>query len=105
MEYFINRGIGNTPEFKGLKRQYLYLFVGGILGSFLLFVFLYMVGVDPLICIVIGSISVLSSTVTAFCLNKQFGENGLLQWEASLYRPKYIINCKKIHELLKTKTK
>ena len=33
MKYHINKGIGRTVEFKGLKAQYLFLFAGGLLGT------------------------------------------------------------------------
>ena len=42
-EYPINKGIGRPVEFKGLKAQYLFIFCGGLLALFVLFVILYMV--------------------------------------------------------------
>ena len=42
-EYPINKGIGRPVEFKGLKAQYLFIFCGGLLVLFVLFVILYMV--------------------------------------------------------------
>ncbi|MFS2757928.1 DUF4133 domain-containing protein, partial [Bacteroides thetaiotaomicron] len=50
-EYPINKGIGRPVEFKGLKAQYLFIFCGGLLALFVLFVILYMVGIDQWICI------------------------------------------------------
>ena len=38
MEYTINKGIGRSVEFKGLKAQYLFIFCGGLLAVFVLFV-------------------------------------------------------------------
>ena len=46
-EYPVNKGIGRPVEFKGLKAQYLFIFCGGLLALFVLFVILYMVGIDP----------------------------------------------------------
>ena len=40
--YPINRGIGRSVEFQGLKSQYLFIFAGGLLALFVLFVILYM---------------------------------------------------------------
>lgn len=37
-EYNINKGIGQSVEFKGLKAQYLFIFAGGLLAVFVLFV-------------------------------------------------------------------
>ena len=54
-EYPINKGIGRPVEFKGLKAQYLFIFCGGLLALFVLFVILYMVGIDQWICIGFGA--------------------------------------------------
>ena len=42
MEYNINKGIGKSVEFKGLKAQYLFIFAGGLLAVFIVFVVMYM---------------------------------------------------------------
>ena len=55
--YPINKGIGRPVEFKGLKAQYLFIFAGGLLALFVLFVILYMVGIDQWICIGFGAVS------------------------------------------------
>ena len=54
-EYPVNKGIGRPVEFKGLKAQYLFIFCGGLLALFVLFVILYMVGIDQWICIGFGA--------------------------------------------------
>ena len=43
-KYTINKGIGRSPEFKGLKSQYLFIFAGGLLALFVVFVIMYMAG-------------------------------------------------------------
>ena len=48
MEYKLNKGVGQDVEFCGLKAQYLYLFAGGLLAVFLVFVILYMALHRPL---------------------------------------------------------
>ena len=55
-EYPINKGIGRPVEFKGLKAQYLFIFAGGLLALFILFVILYMVGIGQWICIFFGAV-------------------------------------------------
>ena len=37
-EYNVNKGIGRSPEFKGLKSQYLFVFAGGLLALFVVIV-------------------------------------------------------------------
>ena len=49
MDYELNKGIGESAEFKGLKAQYLFIFAGGLLALFVLFVILYMAGVPKII--------------------------------------------------------
>ena len=44
-KYPVNKGIGRSPEFKGLKSQYLFIFAGGLLALFVLFVIMYMAGI------------------------------------------------------------
>lgn len=45
-EYPVNRGIGKPVEFKGLKSQYLFIFCGGLLAVFVVFIVLFMAGVN-----------------------------------------------------------
>ena len=56
-EYGINKGIGRSAEFQGLKSQYLFLFAGGLLGLFVLVVVLSMVGIDSWFCLLFGAAS------------------------------------------------
>jgi len=60
-EYPINKGIGRSVEFKGLKAQYLFIFAGGLLATFILFVVMYMAGVPQWFCI--GTELILASLV------------------------------------------
>lgn len=46
MDMEINKGIGRNVEFKGLESQYLFIFCGGLLAVFVVFVILYMAGVN-----------------------------------------------------------
>ena len=57
MEYELNKGIGQSAEFKGLKAQYLFIFAGGLLALFVVFVVMYMAGVDQWVCIAFGGVS------------------------------------------------
>ena len=54
MDYELNKGIGESAEFKGLKAQYLFIFAGGLLALFVLFVILYMAGIGQWLCIAFG---------------------------------------------------
>ena len=49
--YQINKGIGRSPEFKGLRSQYLFIFAGGLLAILIAFMMLYMAGVNQLLSV------------------------------------------------------
>lgn len=101
MKYGINKGIGRSVEFKGLKAQYLFIFAGGLLTVFVVFVVLYMAGVNQWACIGfgVGSASVL--VLYTFRLNAKYGEHGLMKLAAARQHPHYLINRKNIRRLLR----
>ena len=85
-DYPINKGIGHSVEFKGLKAQYLFIFAGGLLAVFFLVVVLYMAGADQLVCIGLGL--TLGSLLVwgTFHLNNKYGEHGLIHAISSTER-------------------
>ncbi|MBF0647421.1 DUF4133 domain-containing protein [Dysgonomonas sp. GY75] len=91
-EYSINKGIGKPAEFKGLKAQYLFIFAGGLLGVFILFVILYMAGVGQWICIGLGVTLALMLVWLTFRLNDKYGQHGLMKLLAGKSHPRYIIS-------------
>ena len=95
MEYKLNKGVGQDVEFCGLKAQYLYLFAGGLLAVFLVFVILYMAGVNRWFCIALCVVSATGITLGVFRLNRKYGPHGLMKLAAAGYRPYYIINSKR----------
>jgi hypothetical protein len=94
MEYSINKGIGASVEFKGLKAQYLFIFAGGLLAVFVVFVILYMAGVNQWICIGFGVTAASVLVWMTFYLNARYGEHGLMKLMAKKQRPRYLINRK-----------
>ncbi|HBL74305.1 MAG: conjugal transfer protein TraF [Bacteroidetes bacterium GWF2_42_66] len=94
MEYNINKGIGKSVEFKGLKSQYLFIFAGGLLAVFVVFVILYMAGVNQWACIAFGVIAASVLVWLAFNLNARYGESGLMKLMAKKQHPRYLINRK-----------
>ena len=79
MEYGINKGIGKSVEFRGLKAQYLFIFAGGLLAVFVVFVILYMAGVDQWVCIAFGVAAASVLVWLTFRLNTRYGEHGLMK--------------------------
>lgn len=100
-EFPINRGIGKSVEFRGLKAQYLFIFVGGLLALFILFVIMYMVGVNEWFCIAFGLVAASLLVWQTFALNAKYGEHGLMKAQARSGHPKYIINRRKIPQLFR----
>jgi hypothetical protein len=103
--YNINKGIGRTVEFKGLKAQYLFIFAGGLLGILLLVMVMYMIGVNSYICLFIGLTGGSLIVWQTFSLNRKYGEHGLMKKRAAKKHPKYIINRKQVCRYLKVNAK
>lgn len=101
--YPINKGIGRSVEFQGLKSQYLFIFAGGLLALFVLFVILYMAGVNQWICIGFGGIAASVLVWQTFSLNRRYGEHGLMKRSALHSHPRYLINRRRIPRLFRHK--
>jgi len=104
-DYPINKGIGRSVEFKGLKAQYLFIFAGGLLLLFILFVIMYMVGINQWFCIGFGAVSASILVWQTFALNARCGEHGLMKLGATKSHPRYIINRRRITRLFTRKRK
>ena len=100
-DYPVNKGIGRSVEFKGLKAQCLFIFVGGLLALFVLFVILYMIGIDQWICIGFGVVSASVLVWQTFALNARYGEHGLMKLGATKSHPRYLLNRRRISRLIK----
>jgi hypothetical protein len=105
MEFPINRGIGKPAEFQGLKAQYLFLFAGGLLGLFIVFVILFMAGINQWICILFGLSAASALVYATFHLNTKYGEYGLMKAQARRNHPRYIMNRRYIPLLFTSKAK
>lgn len=103
--YNINKGVGRTVEFKGLKAQYLFIFAGGLLGVLILVMIMYMAGVNSFICLLVGSIGGALIVQQTFSLNKKHGEHGMMKVGAKKRHPKYIVCRKAMHRYLKLTSK
>lgn len=100
-DYPINKGIGKSVEFKGLKSQYLFLFACGLLAIFVLFVILYMTGIGQWFCIGFGVISSSVLVWKTFAMNHKYGEYGLMKLSAVRSHPTYLLNRKRFPRLFK----
>ncbi len=105
MKYNINKGIGRTVEFKGLKAQYLFIFAGGLLGVLILVMVLYMAGVNSYFCLFIGAGGGTMITLQTFRLNRKYGEHGLMKAGAKKRHPRYIACRKPVRRYLSVNAK
>lgn len=103
--YSINKGVNKPAEFKGLHSQYLFIFAGGLLGSFVLFIVLYMAGVNQWVCIFIGVKLTLLVIWATLLLSKKYGQHGLMKLQATKSFPRRIINRRNIPKLFTQKRK
>lgn len=104
-EYAINKGIGRSVEYKGLKAQYLFIFAGGLLAMFVVFVIMYIVGISQWICIGFGVTAASVLVWLTFHLNAKYGQHGLMKHAAVKYHPRYIINRLRLKRLIRAKRK
>ena len=98
--YQINKGIGRSPEFKGLRSQYLFIFAGGLLAVLIAFMVLYMADVNQWICIALGIISASVLVWATFHLNANYFDWCLMKMHAAKNHPRYIINRKRFLRLI-----
>ena len=104
-EYAINKGIGRSVEYKGLKAQYLFIFAGGLLALFVVYVIMYISGVSQWFCIGFGVTAASALVWLTFHLNAKYGQYGLMKLAAVKYHPRYIINRRRINRMIKHKKK
>ena len=86
-----------------LKSQYLFIFAGGLLALFVLFIIMYMVGINQWVCIIFGVTSATLLVWLTFRLNEKYGTHGLMKLSARKSHPFHIINRKAISRLFHLK--
>ena len=72
---------------------------------FVLFVILYMVGIDQWVCIGFGVASSSVLVWQTFALNARYGAHGLMKLGAARSPPRYLINRRRITRLFKRQRK
>lgn len=100
-EWEINKGIGRTVEFKGLKAQYLFLFAGGLLAVFILVVILYLCGVGQFVCLGLGVAGATLVVWQTFAMNRKYGQYGLMKRSAVRMHPRYLLNRRTVRTMLR----
>jgi hypothetical protein len=91
--YGVNKGINKSVEFKGLKAQYIWWLGGGVVAILILFVVLYVAGLNSYVCIAIALGLGTGAVTYIFNVSHKYGEFGLMKMRAKRNVPKYI-KCK-----------
>ena len=89
-------------EFKGLKSQYLFICAGGLIGSFLLLVILYMSGVGQFLCLGVGGALAAGVVMLTYRLNEKYGTYGLMKALAVKLHPRRITNRRRVKRLIRS---
>lgn len=87
-----------------MESQYLFVFAAGLLAVFVVFVILYMAGVNQWVCIGFGVTAATLLVWLTFRLNAKYGTYGLMKAAARKRHPRYVLNRLKIPRLF-TKNK
>jgi hypothetical protein len=85
--YTINKGVNRPVEFRGLKGQYIWWLAGGIVSLLLVFVILYVAGVNPFLCIGIVAVAGTVLFMRVYRMSRVYGEHGLMKRAAARRLP------------------
>ncbi len=88
--YKINKDINKSIEFKGLKAQYIWYFVGGIIALLILFAIMYIIGINSFICLGIILVAGTVLVIKIYAMSKKYGEYGMMKKIAKRSVPKLV---------------
>jgi xanthosine utilization system XapX-like protein len=77
--YKNNKGINRPIEFKGLKAQYIWYLGGGLVVLLVLFALLYIIGVNPFVCVALIGILGASLFNWVYTISNKYGEHGMMK--------------------------
>jgi hypothetical protein len=88
--YTINKGIGKSIEFRGLRAQYIWYFGALVVVLMILFATLYIAGAGIVICLgLTGALGALGG-IKIFSLSRRYGEHGMMKAIARRQVPKVL---------------
>ena len=88
-----------------MESQYLFVFAAGLLAVFVVFVILYMAGVNQWVCIGFGVTAATLLVWLTFRLSAKYGTHGMMKAAARKRHPRYILSRLKIPRLFTYKSK
>lgn len=95
-EYVINRGVNAPIVFKGLQGQYIGYLGGGLAGLLVMFVILYLVGLNTWVCLLIALSGGGFLFWWVFSTNKKYGVHGVMKRSARRLMPRVIRNNSRV---------
>ncbi len=101
MTYKVNKGVGRSFEFKGLRALYVFFALSGIIAS-VLFYFVLGIFFSFGVSMAIVLLCALMCVGLAYYLNRRFGENGLRFILAQYKTVDWVQNNVRVCKLLKT---
>lgn len=105
MEYTVNKGAGKGVEFKGLTTVYLFVLVACLAAVLLSVILLYFIGASPWACVAYGAVAGCLLALAVFRMSAKFGEHGLMKRLARSRHPRYLINRKMVHCMVRERRK
>lgn len=90
--YKINKGVNKPIEFKGLQAQYIWYLGIGCVALLILFVVLYLSGVNAYLCLLIIASAGTILFIRVQRLSHRYGEHGMMKKIAQKGIPK-VIQC------------
>ena len=88
--YQINKGINRPIEFKGLKAQYIWYLMGGLLALLILFAIMYICGLNTIICLTVIACFGKGLFIHVYRLSHKYGEHGMMKALAKRSIPKVV---------------
>lgn len=102
-KYDINKGVGRSLEFKGLRAQYILYLAAGFAASFFVYVILSFTGLTY-IAVGMTIVCIIATIGIVFYMNAKYGENGLKQEVAKKKVIKRVYNNKRVYTYLNENT-
>lgn len=99
MSYKVNKGVGRSFEFKGLRTSYVFMVLGGLVASILIYFVCGLILPFTLTIIIVASLAI-GSVGGAYYLNAVYGEHGLALERARRRLPQRVQNDRRVASLL-----
>lgn len=97
--YQVNRGVGKSVEFFGLRAQFV-IYLVLLVFFVIIFSFILSVIIDVILALLLGFITFLLAVCSCFKLNNTYGENGLMQLMASRNVIKHISVTHRVYQIV-----